>query len=295
MRILHIDSGRELRGGQHQVLLLMAGLRERGIQQTLLARKGSPLLEEAQRREYHCAPLGWWALFWLSRAHDLVHCHDARTHTMAALVSRTPFVVSRRVAFPVSRSLVSRWKYARARRYLSISKAVSSELVEAGIEDKRIALVPDGVTLPAKRGSRTGAIVALASDDPGKCGAMLAALPTPVEFVHDLETAFQSARMFVYASEMEGLGSAALLAMAYGVPVVASNVTGLRETVTDRVTGLLADNTVESFRAAIERLEHDASLAKRIAESGRIEVEMHYSADLLATRTLNCYREALGQ
>ena len=45
MRILHLDSGREMRGGQWQALRLMEGLAAAGVDQTLLARAGSPLFK----------------------------------------------------------------------------------------------------------------------------------------------------------------------------------------------------------------------------------------------------------
>ena len=44
MRILHVDTGRSLRGGQRQLLMLLKGLKERGHEQTLLAR--GPLLDQ---------------------------------------------------------------------------------------------------------------------------------------------------------------------------------------------------------------------------------------------------------
>jgi hypothetical protein len=298
MRILHIDTGRELRGGQFQALLLMDGLRRRGVEGLLLARAGSPLAREAARRELAVAPLSWPAV-WRESAHcDLLHCHDARAHTMVWLVGawlagRAPFVVSRRVAFPLKNTVFTRKKYRAARQILSISPAVTRALVDGGVAPERIALVPDGVEVPPWTSSRVGPIVALASDDPGKCTALLDALPLRVDFVRDLTAAFRSARIFLYASEMEGLGSAALLAMAHGVPVVASNVAGLRETIADGVTGLLADNTVASFRAAVARLENERGLAQRLAQAARAEVELHYSAERMVERTLACYRRIL--
>jgi hypothetical protein len=293
MRILHIDSGRELRGGQHQLLLLIEGLRRHRVDVRLLARAGSPLLREARERGFDASSLGWLALREASAHCDLVHCHDSRTHTMAWLASRAPFVVARRVAYPVQSTLISRKKYGAARCFLSISPAATRELLAAGVSPERIALVPDGVDVPPFTSSRTGSIVALDSGDPGKCGALLHALPQRIEFTRDLTLAFRSARMFVYASQLEGLGSAALLAMAYGVPVVASNVTGLRETVTHDITGLLADNTVDAFERAIVRLEHDHALAGRLAAAGRAEVEINYSAGRMVERTLACYAQVL--
>ena len=44
MRILHLDAGREMRGGQWQVLRLIEGLAAAGVESTLLARRGCAAL-----------------------------------------------------------------------------------------------------------------------------------------------------------------------------------------------------------------------------------------------------------
>ena len=112
MRILHLDTGRELRGGQRQVLLLMRALREQGVEQTLLARRGGPLLESAEAEGFDARPITLAAVFRRSGGAGIVHCHDGRSHTLAAIGSRRPFVVSRRVAFAVGRGWLDRWKYS---------------------------------------------------------------------------------------------------------------------------------------------------------------------------------------
>ena len=63
----------------------------------------------------------------ISRHVDLTHAHDAYSHTLAALMSAAPFVVSRRVGFPVAVRL-SRWKYGRARRFIAVSNYVKGVL-----------------------------------------------------------------------------------------------------------------------------------------------------------------------
>ena len=82
-----------------------------------------------------------------SRGFDLVHAHDARTHTLGALgglFASVPLVVSRRVAFPVRKSAASRWKYSRAALYLAVSQFVARQLRVAGVEEKRIRVVYHG-------------------------------------------------------------------------------------------------------------------------------------------------------
>jgi hypothetical protein len=128
MRVLHLDTGREMRGGQWQVLSLLAGL---GSGNTLLTAADGPLMQEARRLGIDVQPLSMLSLAAMARNSDLVHAHDARSHTWAAAVNSSPLVVSRRVAFPPRSSVMSRWKYGRARKYLAVSEHVQRALMEA--------------------------------------------------------------------------------------------------------------------------------------------------------------------
>src|SRR5579864_3783329 len=103
MRTLHVDASRKMGGGQWQALYLM----ERLAEAVLLAPAGSPLFQEASKRGIDVHPLTLSALFSGSRRADLVHVHEARAHTLAALTGGAPLVVARRVHFPVRRSVAS--------------------------------------------------------------------------------------------------------------------------------------------------------------------------------------------
>jgi len=94
LRILHIDSGREWRGGQRQVLLLADGLRHRTHDPVILAPPESPLLQRARDIGIKTEPLVMrydWdlraALNVRERVQDssvdIVHAHDARAHAIA--------------------------------------------------------------------------------------------------------------------------------------------------------------------------------------------------------------------
>jgi glycosyltransferase involved in cell wall biosynthesis len=299
MRVLHIDAGKELRGGQWQTLHLMGGLAKRGVLVGLLSVRDSPLFREAQSRGLKVQPLNLFSVWRESGWADLVHCHDSRAHTLAWLVllgagQRAPVVVSRRVAFSVKNTIFSRKKYGSAALFLSISRAVSAQLTAAGVPEDRIALVPDGVLVPPYTGNRTGGIVALDSPDPAKGRSLLRGVKPRIAFVRDLEKAFRTARIFLYASEMEGLGSAVLLAMAHGVPVIASNVGGLPEIVSNGTTGLLVENTQQAFESAIRRLDGDLPLAEHMIRSARAMVEQCYTVEHMVERTLAGYRKVLG-
>jgi glycosyltransferase involved in cell wall biosynthesis len=300
LRILHVDTGREMRGGQRQVLLLLHGLRAAGTVCTLLAREGSPLFSVAAEAGFAVYAAGLRNLLIHSRQFDLVHAHDAHAHTQAALVSLAPFVVSRRVAFSVKGSALSRLKYRRARRFLAVSKFVKSELAAAHIPDEKIDVVYDGVDPSVRDGvwRPDGRLVALASADPAK-GRQLVAQAAQlahldVTYSENLSADLQNASMFVYVTQSEGLGSAALLAMAMGIPVIASDIGGLREALGGGDAGLLVQNDAARIAAAMQKLREDCSLAQTLIERGKRRVAEHFTAKRLVDGTLESYRRALA-
>ena len=138
MRILHLDSGRALRGGQWQTLRLVDGLTRAGHDVTLLARENSPCLATARKLRLNAEPIGALAVRRHACLADLVHAHDSRSHTMAALLSASPLIVSRRVSFPPGGGL-SRLKYLRPRHFIAVSEYVRNVLLQAGVGPERIS------------------------------------------------------------------------------------------------------------------------------------------------------------
>lgn len=166
MRVAHLDTGRDWRGGQGQVLLLMRELARAGHAQLLLAPRG-PLLERAQAA-------GLTALAWESRGEadvramaaatamlrrfgpGVVHLHSAHAHALGVLPARAAgaagVLVSRRVDFRVRGNPFSRLKYALpVDRYLCISEGVRAAMLASGVPEARLALVPSGIDLEAVR------------------------------------------------------------------------------------------------------------------------------------------------
>lgn len=294
MRILHLDAGKSFRGGQHQVLHLLRTLHTRAIPPQLLAPLGSPLFEAARTEGFDVAPLSWRAVRANSPNFDLLHCHDARSHSLAALWSQTPFVVARRVAFPIKPGPISRWKYSRPARFLAISHAVEAELLKANVPPSRISIVPDCTPLPETLSSLDGPILAIASDDPRKGAPLLRQTNLDIHFSENLSADLPSARLFLYITDSEGLGSAVLLAMAHGVPVVASNIGGLPEIVHHEQTGLLAANEPAAIAAAAQRLLNDPALSARLIQNARRLVEQRFTIEQVADATLAAYRSVLS-
>ena len=157
MRILHLASGREWRGGQRQTWLLANGLAQRGIDQRLITRKGSELARRAAEGGVTVVPVTWGAgldprvlptLVKAARTADLIHAHDSHSVALASAASRfsgTPFVATRRM----TRLLRSAGPWRRAIRLIAISRSVRQGLIESGIRPEVIDIVTPAIDVTA--------------------------------------------------------------------------------------------------------------------------------------------------
>jgi len=283
-----------MRGGQYQALYLIGGLVERGHACTLLAPPDSGLARAASQRGLDVRPLTLASLWRLSRAADLVHAHSGRAHTLAAVAGAPPLVVSRRVAFPVRRGALSRWKYRRASHFIAVSNYVKKTLLEADVPEEKVSVIYDGV--PLLEPSRLGpGVVAPATEDPRKGSSLAreaaARAGVALQFSTDLPRDLAEAGLFVYITQQEGLGSAVLLAMAAAVPVVASRAGGLPEAVEHGVTGLVTETSVAAIAASIRALQADRETAAAYGRQGRQRVQERFTVTRMIDATEQVYRK----
>jgi hypothetical protein len=283
-----------MRGGQWQALRLAEGLSLSGHAVTFLAREAC--LNMARKLGLDAGPLTAASVRRLSRHADLTHAHDARSHTLAALLSAAPLVVSRRVSFPI-RGGLSRWKYGRARHFIAVSNYVRDVLIQSGVGSERISVVYDGVPLLTPS-TPSETIVASASSDPQKGTALATEAArlagVPIHLSTDLERDLPGAGQFVYITHSEGLGSGILLAMSAGVPVVASRVGGIPEIVEHEKSGLLVDNAPEEIARAILRLKEDHAFAGLLAARARQLVEARFSIPAMVAATMRVYERVIS-
>ena len=160
VRVLHLDSGREWRGGQRQLLLLADGQRAAGLEPLVAAPPQAALVTHCRSRGVAVAAIPMRSrldLFAVRRISalvrtwrpDILHAHDARSLALARVVHLlhpgVPLVATRRSAERVRHPSTYRRGVARV---IAISESVVSALRAAHIPAAHIRLVYPGVATP---------------------------------------------------------------------------------------------------------------------------------------------------
>jgi D-inositol-3-phosphate glycosyltransferase len=105
----------------------------------------------------------------------------------------------------------------------------------------------------------------------------------------------RSADVVVCTPWYEPFGIVPLEAMACGVPVIASSVGGLVDTVVDGVTGMhVTPRCPATLAAALRMLRDDPERRKAMALAGLARVRRRYSWLRIAAETLDVYRGLVG-
>ena len=158
LRVIHVASGREWRGGQRQVLYLARGLAALPqVETSVLTGSGTVLATRLAEAGVMVHAVTWsmgldprvvGALLAELSPHVIVHAHDSHAHTLADAAVRIRggrLVVTRRVDFPIRQA--ARWR--RVERAIALSPAVRDRLLAAGVAEERIAVIPPAVDLDA--------------------------------------------------------------------------------------------------------------------------------------------------
>jgi glycosyltransferase involved in cell wall biosynthesis len=114
-------------------------------------------------------------------------------------------------------------------------------------------------------------------------------------FVLDTADFFARVDLLAMPSSYEGLGVAALEAMAAGRAVVATRVGGLPESVIDGVTGFLVPpRDPGALAGAIAKLARSRALAQTMGCQGRERVRRHFSLENMALQNESHYYDLVG-
>ncbi len=125
IRLLHISSPLSWRGGEQQLFYLFEGLKKKGISSKIFCPKNSALSNKLtdgekilykKRSGFDLLAAARLARICKKDNINVIHAHDAHGHTTAVLAAsifgNTPqIVLSRRVDFPIGKSMFSRFKY----------------------------------------------------------------------------------------------------------------------------------------------------------------------------------------
>jgi glycosyltransferase involved in cell wall biosynthesis len=356
LKIAHVDTGQEFRGGQRQLLRLARGLRQGGHRQIIVCPDGSRLEARALAEGFtvfalpdhdpaHAHGIIQFRQQLLADPLHILHAHDGRGQTIAWLASLgmgMPRLASRRVTFLPETPFIHRVKYDyTCDALIAVSGFIRQLLVDSGVPPGKIEVIPDGIEIPpvlpdAECRSRVRAawgygehefvvghlgaftpekgqdlaveaLNLLASTLPqarlvlmGE-GPLRERLPSNPSFqkvesqvlllrdVEDLSNFFAGLDLFIMPSRAEGLGSAALLAMAHGLAVIASRVGGLPEIVEEHQTGwLIPPGSASALAEAIIAAASDRAGLAQLGANAR-ETARRFSADIMVDRTEALY------
>ena len=360
MRIVHLDTGQELRGGQRQLLCLARGLRERGHEQLIVCLDGSRLEPRAREEGFRIFALprddpghahGMMQLRQrlLAEPAQILHAHDGKGQTLSWLASlglRVRRVASRRVTFLPGAVKRHRFIYTRTcHAVIAVSHYIRALLITAGIPGDKIEVIPDGIEIPAELATRAErartraawgfgeqefAIGHMGAFTPEKgqdvaidtlrllverlpaarlllvgnphsgqrvaLGERIKSSGARVRLLGELDELrgfFAGIDLFIMPSRAEGLGSAALLAMAQGLPVLASRVGGLPEIVESGRSGWLVEPG--SPQQLADGIIAAASDRARLTEFGlhARERARQFSSDIMVAKTEALYQRLL--
>jgi glycosyltransferase involved in cell wall biosynthesis len=173
--------------------------------------------------------------------------------------------------------------------------ALSSLVTRKGLD-----VLLDAVAILGQRGIRPWVWIAGDGPEQAALAAQAARLGVdrqlnmlgPTTDVGDLLAACD---LFVLPSRREGLGVAALEAMAAGRAVVASGVGGLGDAVVDGRTGLLVPpGDADALADALAKVLGDAALRSRLAAAGPTRIAEGFLSDQMVEAYLRVYRDVLG-
>jgi glycosyltransferase involved in cell wall biosynthesis len=111
----------------------------------------------------------------------------------------------------------------------------------------------------------------------------------------DVGRLLMEAQIFVLSTHFEALPISILEAMRAGLPVVATNVGGIPESVRHQETGLLAGRgDVAGLRDALSRMIADPALRLALGSAGQRLWGAQFTAGAMTARTVEVYRRALA-
>jgi glycosyltransferase involved in cell wall biosynthesis len=112
----------------------------------------------------------------------------------------------------------------------------------------------------------------------------------------DVSRLLMEAQIFVLSTNFEALPISILEAMRAALPVVATDVGGIAESVRHEETGLLVSRgDIAGLRDALARMISNPALRVALGAAGRSLWSAHFTASNMAARTIEVYERALAE
>jgi glycosyltransferase involved in cell wall biosynthesis len=164
LNILHIDTEKEWRGGQQQVIYLLQGLLVKQISTSLVCQPSSSLANFCGAQNLSFYPVRMYGeldvvaafkIARIARRHEfnILHLHSAHAISIGLLTklfySNPRLVGVRRVDFHINNNILSRLKYRNRfmDRIVCISEGIKNVLVEDGVAPEKIAMIRSGIDI----------------------------------------------------------------------------------------------------------------------------------------------------
>lgn len=162
MKILHLDSEKSWRGGEQQMEWLIneldkmkyinfIGLRENSSAHERFSKLPTPVLTFSFQFRHLISDALKLKRFCAQNAVEIIHAHASKAHTLAVvsamLGNKSHIIVSRRVDFPVSNTIFSKFKYNHRSvvAYICVSDFVRAVLKKSLKNQKHVVTVYDGI------------------------------------------------------------------------------------------------------------------------------------------------------
>jgi glycosyltransferase involved in cell wall biosynthesis len=154
LRILHIDTGKEWRGGQRQAFFLHEGLINHGYESRMVCHSDGELVKKVDNPyplnfKSEVDPVYIFKLLKIIKEYkpDIIHSHDSHSLTPCIFASKLNssfhLVHTRRVDFPLKKKFFNKYKSKKV-KLVAISQAVRDIISESGISKDKIELVYSG-------------------------------------------------------------------------------------------------------------------------------------------------------
>ena len=167
MKVLHISTAKNWRGGERQTYYLIQGQKELGHEVHLMSPKSSVLSE---RSIDHCHnQLGFvkglmglmincrrLSKYCAINNIDIINGHDSHAHTLIWLAYKyaglkAKSVVTRRLANPIKKKSIGKYNYPNIESIICISQSVYQSLLPNIMDDSRLKIINSGVELPKNK------------------------------------------------------------------------------------------------------------------------------------------------